>query len=333
VAAGVDDPIDPQAAPAPRIEPNNAADEPVGPDVPLRTRQFLREGPLHCCATILYLLGFSVVLCLIGGVMWTSGYSLGCVKMYCYRQPSWLDFIWGEAAAVCSEFPAALTPFWEERIECGVIHRQTVVHVRWFYYLTMWFGYWPDFADVPLLYGLGRWFSMMGLGETVVRTTLVLPIWSIRYYILVGSCAALAFVWVFRSTIRWVMEWNKWLLAGDEVQTGSLTQQVDALVQSKRIDSELLYYLVGNVAFKPRDARSMANLVSQGRAWISSHRRNWGERESVAQVVEAATQAMTITTAEISAFHLWGSGVVYRGLVKARDVVGGLLKWDRQLPQ
>lgn len=316
----------------PREAPELAADEPEQP-VPATTVEWLRDGFLHNVVSLLFASSLLVASMIVGAVIWNSGYKPGCITTYCYKQWAWLDYLWGEAESYCSEFPPKLTPFtWVPRVECGVIYEEKVISVNSLYYLTSPFGYWPDFRDVPLLRGPGRWFELLGISRRVNRRSIVISFWELRLEILLTLIVIVTLAWLGQATIRWVYAWSKWLLVGDEVRTGTLTDQVDAVAVTKRIDQELLYYLVGNVAYKPRDSRTMANLIAQGRAWVSTNRKRWGERESTSQIIQAATQAMAVTAAEAEAFAFLASGRVYRGLVRARDVVSGLLNWGRSLP-
>lgn len=329
----------------------NASGEAVGPVVdlkeppsepehppPILTRSSrVREGCLHLLIAITWTLVGLTLGYACARMAQSSSYSLGCVSKYCYRSPAWIQYCFGEQVDfdVCSEHPPVWTPFtWEEVRRCGIVHKRQVITAPIIHQITMfWSDSFPDFEDAPLFLGLGKWLEFFELGERTVRTVMILDIWGAKQIVLAGGVAAVALAWAFRESIGYVRSLVEWVFVGDEVPVGVLGRDIDAAVNRTGVDPELLSHLVSNVTFKPRDTRTMANLMSQGRAWVNSKRPKWTERESVSQIAEAAMAAMSLTTVEAVAYKTWGSGLIYGGLVRARQVMGGLLKWGRRLPE
>lgn len=321
------------SAEEPEQSPSTSApDQPPEAPTPKLVHYFLTDGPAHRLVSALIIFLVSLAAIYASTLVLTSGYTIGCVPKYCYKQPAWAEYAFGPADEVCVDAPPRFTLFrWERTFDCGLVKRTRVILVPAIDWVNSWFGSHGRFQDVPLTKGFGRWFEIFGLGYPTSHTELVVDVWAAKWVLLGGTSVCVWFVWTYQRLLQVTASWWEWVLSGDKVVGGNLATVVDHAALQHTVDPELLYHLVLNVAFKPRDTRTSANLISQGRAWCNAHRKDWPERSVTTQVVEAATVAMTITAPEEAAYYHWGAGSIWRGLTRAKGVVGGLLKWNRQL--
>jgi hypothetical protein len=257
----------------------------------------------------------------------------GCVTQYCSQQPAWARYAFGDADSVCLTYkPAVSVHTYVPSLACGIV-RYKQVHEVLHGYLPGWVGRRLRFIDVPMVRGVGRWLSLLRWSSLVTDEELLVG-WDVCFVWVFGACLSLLVIrWKAQGVIGWVTDRARWLVYGDVVKRGRVGAHLRARAEKLGLDLELLSYLSGCVSFKLRDSRTASSLMSSGRAWVAKNRKKWDEHKQTTQLSEAVIEAVAIGTVEDTAFRLWGTGVVYRGIARATGLARGFLNWGRELDQ
>jgi hypothetical protein len=300
-------------------------------------RQRYWESRLHQPAVYTVLV---VVLFLLAGFwtpfyysarVWINSHSFGNVVRYCGRQGSGWEYAFGKWETRCYDTKPLFSVDFYDRVEFWGLRYHEMVHELNIPPEIKVFTGAPWYEDVPLFYGVGRWLTGWGATKLTERVTLVASGWEVATDVCYVVLCIILVVWTFYTSIGWLMKRGVWLFRGEVVERGGLSKVLTKRAELLGLDEELFAYLYSCVAFKLRDSRTPAALMSSGKAWVQKYRKHWNEVQIASGVSDCMVEAMSLCDAEETAHTLWGTRRIYDGLKKARALAVGTLNWGRQL--